>query len=276
MELQGATMQAGDKVFAGSIPEIYDSLLVPLIFDVYARDLAARMARFAPHDLLEIAAGTGAATSALVSQLSGECQIVASDLNQPMLDRAAAKPALAGRVTFRQADALALPFEDGTFDAVACQFGAMFFPDRVKGYAEARRVLKPNGHLVFNVWDEIGTSDFTKAVVDAVAALFPDNPPGFLARTPHGYHDVEKIRSDVKAAGFADISIESVDHVSRAASPREPAIAFCQGTPLRNEIESRGGRLDAATDAATALLAKRFGNGPIEGRLRAHVVTASR
>ncbi len=269
-------MQAADKVFAGSIPEIYDSLLVPLIFDVYARDLAARVARFAPHDLLEIAAGTGAATSALVSQLSGQCRILASDLNQPMLDRAAAKPALAGRVTFRQADALALPFEDGTFDAVACQFGAMFFPDRVKGYAETRRVLKPNGHLVFNVWDEIGTSDFTKAVVDAVAALFPDDPPGFLARTPHGYHDVEKIRSDVKAAGFADISIESVDHVSRAASPREPAIAFCQGTPLRNEIESRGGRLDAATDAAAALLAKRFGNGPIEGRIRAHVVTASR
>jgi ubiquinone/menaquinone biosynthesis C-methylase UbiE len=268
-------MQAGDKVFAGSIPELYDTLLVPLIFEVYARDLAARVARFAPRELLEVAAGTGAATSALVSQLSGQCRIVASDLNQPMLDRAAAKPALAGRVTFRQADALALPFENGAFDAVACQFGAMFFPDRVKGYAEAHRVLKPKGHLAFNVWDEIGTSEFTKAVVDAVAALFPDDPPAFLARTPHGYHDVDKIRSDVRAAGFTDISIETVEHVSRAASPCEPALAFCQGTPMRNEIEARGGSLDAATDAAAALLAKRFGNGPIEGRIRAHVITAS-
>jgi ubiquinone/menaquinone biosynthesis C-methylase UbiE len=267
-------MQANDKLFAGSIPELYDSLLVPLIFEVYARDLAARVAGFAPRELLEIAAGTGAATCALVSQFPAQCRIVASDLNQPMLDRAAAKPALAGRVTFRQADALALPFEAGRFDAIACQFGAMFFPDRIKGYGEARRVVKPNGRLAFNVWDEIGTNAFTEAVVDAMAAMFPDDPPAFLARTPHGYHDVDRIRADVKAAGFTDISIETVAHVSRAASPRDPAVAFCQGTPLRAEIEARGGSLEAATDAAAALLAKRFGNGPIEGRIQAHVITA--
>jgi ubiquinone/menaquinone biosynthesis C-methylase UbiE len=267
-------MQAGDKLFAGSIPEIYDRLLVPLIFEVYASDLAARVARFAPRTLLETAAGTGAVTSALAAQLPPQCSIVASDLNQPMLDRAATRQGLKERVTFRQADALALPFEDDTFDVVACQFGAMFFPDRIKGYAEARRVLKPRGHLLFNAWDRIGTNDFAEAVNEAVAALFPNDPPAFMARTPHGYHDIDRIRADVKAAGFADVSIETVDHVSRAASPREPAIAFCQGTPLRNEIESRGGSLEAATDAAAALLTRRFGSGPIEGRIRAHVITA--
>jgi len=267
-------MQASDKVFAGSIPELYDTLLVPLIFEVYARDLAARVARFAPQNVLEIAAGTGALTSALVSQIGAQSRIVASDLNPPMLDRAAAKPALQGRVTFQQADALALPFEDGRFDLVVCQFGAMFFPDRIKGYKEARRVLKPGGRFVFNVWDEIGTNEFTDVIVQSLATVFPKDPPAFLARTPHGYHAVEKIRADVKSAGFAEVSIANVVHTSRAASPRETAIALVQGTPTRNEIESRGGSLEAATDVATAALAKRFGNGPIEGRISAHVITA--
>jgi ubiquinone/menaquinone biosynthesis C-methylase UbiE len=267
-------MQASDKLFAGSIPEIYESLLVPLIFDIYARDLAERVTRLAPRNVLETAAGTGAATVALASQLPAQCHIVASDLNQPMLNRAAAKPTLQGRVTFQQVDALALPFEDRSFDVVVCQFGVMFFPDRVSGYREARRVLKPGGRFVFNVWDEIGTNDFANVVHQSLATVFPEDPPAFLARTPHGYHDVAKIRGDLKSAGFDEVSIATVDHTSKAASPREPATAFCQGTPIRNEIEARGGSLEAATDAATAALAQRFGNGAIEGRIRAHVITA--
>jgi ubiquinone/menaquinone biosynthesis C-methylase UbiE len=268
-------MHASDKVFAGSIPELYDTLLVPLIFDVYAQDLAARVARFAPRSVLEIAAGTGALTTSLVSQLAAHCSIVASDLNQPMLDRAATKPALHGRVTFQQADALTLPFEDRRFDLVVCQFGAMFFPDRVKCYKEARRVLKPGGRFVFNVWDEIGANEFTDVVVQSLATVFPEDPPAFLARTPHGYHDVKKIRADVKSAAFAEVSIATVGHISKAASSRDPAIAFVQGTPTRNEIESRGGSLEAATEFAAAALAKRFGKGAIEGRISAHVITAT-
>jgi ubiquinone/menaquinone biosynthesis C-methylase UbiE len=268
-------IQASDKVFAGSIPELYDTLLVPLIFEVYARDLAARVARFTPASVLEIAAGTGALTSALVSQLSAHCSIVASDLNQPMLDRAATKPELQGRVTFRQADALALPFDDSRFDLVVCQFGAMFFPDRIEGYRQARRVLKPGGRFVFNVWDKIGSNEFTDVVVQSLATIFPEDPPAFLARTPHGYHDVERIHADVKSAGFAEVSIATVGHVSKAPSPREPAIAFVQGTPTRNEIDARGGSLEQATDVATAALAARFGHGAIEGGISAHVITAS-
>ena len=176
--------------------------LVPLIFEPYARDLAARVVRFAPRTVLEIATGTGAVTSALASQLPAQCTITASDLNQPMLDRAAAKPALQGRVTFQQADALALPFEDGKFDIVACQFGAMFFPDRIKGYREARRVLKPGGHFVFNVWDEIGTNDFANIVHQSLATLFPNDPSAFMARTPHGYYDLEKISGRIEGGGL--------------------------------------------------------------------------
>jgi len=268
-------MTATDKLFAGSIPDIYDGLLVPLIFERYARDLAERIAVTRPQEVLETAAGTGVLTSAMASRLPAEGRIVASDLNQPMLDRAAIRHNLNGRVTWQQADALALPFDDRSFDIVACQFGVMFFPDKVKGYKEVRRVLRPRRRFFFNVWDRLAENEFAETVNDAVAAFLPKDPPAFMARTPHGYHDVGKIRNDLTAAGFSDVSIETVAHASKAPSPREPAIAFCQGTPLRNEIEARGASLQGATDAAAAALAKRFGKGPIEGRIKAHVIVAT-
>lgn len=269
-------MVTTDKLFAGSIPEIYDRYFVPLIFEVYARDLAERIARVEPQDLLETAAGTGVLTRAIAARLPAHARIVATDLNQPMLDHAAAKQSQPNRVTWRQADALALPFEDKTFDVVACQFGAMFFPDKVAAYREARRVLKPRGHFFFNVWDKISDNEFADVVTQALATVFPQDPPRFMARTPHGYHDVEKIRAELTAAGFADVSIETVEHRSKAASPSDPAIAYCQGSPLRNEIEARdASRLAEATQAATDALARRFGNGPVDGRIRAHVITAT-
>src|SRR5438093_1952180 len=153
-------MVATDKLFAGSIPEIYDRLLVPLIFEPYARDLAERLAGVKPREVLETAAGTGVLTRAIASRLPAGARIVATDLNQPMLDRAAARQPGDGRIAWRQADALALPFADQSFDAVACQFGVMFFPDKVQVYREARRVLKPGGRFLFNVWDRIDANEF--------------------------------------------------------------------------------------------------------------------
>jgi ubiquinone/menaquinone biosynthesis C-methylase UbiE len=270
-------MVATDKVFAGSIPEIYDRFLVPLIFEPYAIDLANRIAAANPHDVLETAAGTGVLTRAMASSLPDSARMVVTDLNQPMLDRASARQSGDRRITWRQADALALPFADQSFDVVACQFGAMFFPDKVQGYREARRVLKPGGRFVFNVWDRIATNEFADVVTEAVARMFPQDPPRFLARTPHGYCDVERIRQELDAAGFSKISADAVEHRSRAPSPRDPAIAYCQGTPLRNEIEARDrSRLQEATDRATEALAARFGDGAVDGLIRAIVISASR
>ena len=270
-------MVASDKLFAGSIPEIYDRFMVPLIFEPYARDLAERLAKTAPANVLETAAGTGVLTRAMLSRLPAEARITATDLNQPMLDRAAARQPGDGRVEWRQADALALPFTDQSFDAVACQFGAMFFPDKVQAYKEVRRVLKPGGHFFFNVWDKIADNEFADTVTEALAARFPNDPPRFMARTPHGYHDAEQIRGELSAAGFTAVSVEAVDHRSKAPSPRDPEIAYCQGTPLRNEIEAReASSLEAATQQAAEALARRFGSGAIDGRIRALVITASR
>ena len=186
-------MVATDKAFIGSIPELYDRLMVPLIFEPYAADLATRVAAAAPRAVLETAAGTGVVTRALASRLPADVQITATDLNQPMLNYAMARQSGDKRISWKQADALALPFDDQSFDVVVCEFGAMFFPDKVQGYKEARRVLKPGGRLLFNVWDKISENDFAHTIAQALAEVFPDDPPRFMARTPHGYHDGKQI-----------------------------------------------------------------------------------
>jgi len=266
---------ADDSTFAGSIPDIYDNCLVPLIFESYARDLALRLAAIKPENILEVAAGTGVVTRAMATALS-ESRIVATDLNQPMLDRAASRQMENARLSWRQADALALPFENQTFDAVVCQFGAMFFPDKVKAYREARRVLTARGLFLFNVWDEISHNEFADTVTEALVTMFPDDPPMFMARTPHGYHDSAEIAAQLRQAGFGTVQIERVEARSRADTPRDVAIAYCQGTPLRNEIMDRNpSALNAATELADVAIAKRFGDGPLSGKICALVVMAS-
>lgn len=269
-------MAESDKVFAGSIPKFYDTLMVPLIFEAYAADMAELVAAASPGSVLETAAGSGVLTRLLAAKLKPEACYVVTDLNQPMIDYAATRQGADNRIQWRQADALALPFEEASFDVVCCQFGAMFFPNRVAGYAEARRVLRPGGRFVFSVWDRIEENAFADEVTHAVAAVFPHDPPRFLARTPHGYHDIGLIREELGRAGFADIKIETREKVSRASSARAAATAYCQGTPLRNEIEARdASKLALATDRATAAIASRHGEGPVIGKIQAHVIVAA-
>jgi len=264
-----------DKVFTGSVPENYDRYMVPLIFAPFAADLARRVASLSPGAVLEIAAGTGVVTRALAPKLPATARYVVTDLNQPMLDYAASRQDPDSRITWRQADALALPFEDAAFDLVCCQFGAMFFPDRPRAYREARRVLKRGGRFLFSVWDRIEENVFADEVTNALARMFPHDPPRFLARTPHGYHDAALIRRELEEAGFAGVAIETRAEQSRAASPRVAAVAYCQGTPLRGEIEARAaGTLEAATDRAAAAITERHGTGAVAAKIQAHVITA--
>jgi SAM-dependent methyltransferase len=275
MEAEAMGTSSTDRLFAGSIPQLYEQYLVPLIFEPYAVDLARRVADFQPARVLEIAAGTGVATRQLAKSLLPTTAIVASDLNQPMLDHASAL-GTARPVEWRQADAMQLPFPDASFDVVVCQFGVMFFPDKGKAYAEARRVLRPGGRFIFSVWDRIELNEFADSVTQALAVPFVAEPPRFLARVPHGYHDVAVIAEALAGSGFTRVAeVSTRAERSRAASPRIPALAYCQGTPLRNEIEARATTpLATATDIAAAALERRFGSGAVDGRIQAHVITA--
>ena len=269
-------MSETDRVFTSSIASLYDRYLGPLIFGEYAEDFARRAAAESPARVLETAAGTGIVTRVLARQLAAETEITATDLNQAMLDFAASQPGTE-RVTWRQADAQRLPFDDGSFDMVLCQFGVMFFPDRLAGYREARRVLRSGGQFLFSVWDRIEENETSQIVTEALAELFPDDPPQFLARTPHSYHDVALIERELSAVGFTRIAIETVARRSRAASPRDPALGFCHGSPLRMEIEARApDGIEAVTNAVASAIAERFGTGAVDGKIQAHIVTAWR
>jgi len=267
---------ATDARFAGSIPQIYEQYLVPLLFEPYAADLADRCGDLQSGLLVEIAAGTGAVTRALSRLLQPAVQLVATDLNEAML-RVAESRGAGSAVTWRQADAQKLPFDQASVDAIVCQFGVMFFPDKPAAYREACRVLRPAGRFVFNVWDRLALNEVSDIVTRAVSALFPDDPPRFFERTPFGYFDGAAIKKDLESAGFSRVTVETVEKVSRAPSAEHVAIGLCQGTPLRSEIEARDpARLNEATRVATEALRTRFGDDAFDNRMSALVVTAWR
>jgi ubiquinone/menaquinone biosynthesis C-methylase UbiE len=235
--------------------------------------MAARLSE-ADRAILETAAGTGIVTREVAGALP-RSNIVATDLNQAMLDVAAGK-SQAGGPRWQQADAQSLPFEDETFDVVICSFGMMFMPDKQIASREARRVLRPGGRFVFTVWDRIETTPVMDIADRTVAGLFPDDPPHFLARTPCGYTDKARIEQDLRHAGFTSVEIEEVVRHSDVPSPWEPAMGLCQGTPLRGEIETRDPKsLARATDAVAAALRKSYGDGSFRAPMQALFVTAS-
>jgi ubiquinone/menaquinone biosynthesis C-methylase UbiE len=268
------TLAANDKVFSGNIAQLYQSHLVPLIFQPYADDMARRVAALSPSRVLEIACGTGVVTRALDNALAGDVTIVATDLNAAMIEQARSEGTRRA-VDWRTADAMSLPFPDASFDCVVCQFGVMFFPDKAHAFAEARRVLSPGGTLLFNVWDRIEENDFAYVILQSLAELFPADPPRFMARTPHGYHDVSVIRCDIAAGGLDEPDIVTIAARSVARTAHDVAVAYCQGTPWRGEIEARGS-LEEATAASARSIESHFGTGPVDGKIQAHVVAARR
>lgn len=264
-----------DAAFRGSIPSLYEKNLVPMYFAPYARDLCERLAAAAPRRVLEIAAGTGAVTRLMRTRLP-EARITATDLNQAMID--IGQDIVGGdHVEWRQADAGDLPFPDQSFDAVVCQFGVMFFPDKVGAFSEAGRVLAPGGLFLFNVWDRIETCDFGRVATEAMAELYPSDPPTFFARVPHGYHEETRIAADLRDAGFENIDFEAIEHRSISPSALQAAQGLCEGTPLRGEIEARARpSLEEATRHAAEVFLGRFGRGEIAGAMQAIMVSARR
>ncbi len=245
--------------FVGNIPENYDRGLGPVLFEDFAVDLAARALVHKAEKIVELAAGTGIVTRRLRDALPDDCDLLASDLNAPMLAVAQAKFDAEESVGFETADATDLRFGDGEFDLVTCQFGVMFFPDKAKSYSEVQRVLKPGGNYVFNVWGSWDKNPYAEIVHHVIADFFPDNPPGFY-RVPFGYYDIDEIRDALALAGFSNIKIESNEIISEIPSAHDFAQGIIFGNPVIEEIMNRNGDPDQIRDAVTHAIEENLGD----------------
>ena len=257
-----------DRLWVGSMPEAYERWLVPAIFRPFARDLARRIGARRPGRVLELAAGTGVLTRELV-QTVGARAVVATDLNPAMVEFGQRQ---VPHVPWHRADASDLPFPNGKFDLVACQFGVMFFPEKRAAFGEVRRVLEPDGAFVFNTWASLETHEFQAALQAALLKAFPEKPPAFLLSVPHGYADPEVVVRDVEASGFHLLELETVTLEGRASSAADLALGYCTGTPLRAAIEADSA---AITAIITDEMEARLGNGAVTGRMTAHIVAAT-
>jgi SAM-dependent methyltransferase len=247
-----------DVSWTGSMPAIYQDALGPAIFEPFGPVLATAVSDTGASSVLELAAGTGIATAHLVR---GPAAVTATDLNPAMVEW--------GRLhvpeaEWQVADAQRLPFSDGSYDAVACQFGAMFFRDRIGAYAEAARVLRPGRNMFFTVWDEVNASPFPTAMVQSLQAVLGDDAPTFIQRVPHGYHDPDQIRRDVEAGGLQVLSIDRVVGIGHAPDARAVATGFAKGTPLRFALVELGGDLDELARRLGDEMVQRLGEGPVE------------
>lgn len=262
--------------FSGSIPELYERTFVPLILRAYADELASRLQVGDGARVLELACGTGVVTRALAARLSAGSQIIATDISPDMLAVAQRlKPTSGPSVTFQQADALDLPFENNAFDAVICQFGLMLFPDTPQGLREAGRVLKPGAPIIAAVWDALEQNDFARVLSETLKDLFPEDPMTFFEDLPFSYYDLDQIRSDLEDAGFENISLSKIQKTSEAESAAKIAYAFLRGTPVFDLVTEQDGDFDAIALEAGHRLAGAFGDNPVRGQSQAILIQAT-
>jgi ubiquinone/menaquinone biosynthesis C-methylase UbiE len=267
-------MKAEHAQFAGSIPAAYDRYLGPLLFQPYAEDLAARLQVEGNASVLELACGTGILTRELRNRLPATANLIATDLNEPMFQNASAKFARGEAVEWRQADACSLPFGDQMFDAVVCQFGIMFVPDKALAAREAHRVLKPGGLFLFNVWDALKHNDLGRIAHETITSYFDKDPPTFY-QVPFGYHDQKEIKRVLEEAGFRDIRIEVVEKISGASRAEDTATGLVQGNPVSVAIAERDpSLLPVITNAIAAALKSRFDGTTVRAPMRAVIVQA--
>jgi ubiquinone/menaquinone biosynthesis C-methylase UbiE len=269
-------VMSNDASFVGNIPEHYDCGLGPMVFVDYAADIARRAAACSPARVLETAAGTGIVTRQLRDLLPAGVRLTATDLNSPMLEIARAKFRPDEQVDFRPADATTLPFPDGIFDAVVCQFGVMFFPEKDKSYREIHRVLASGGHYLFNVWDAHRYNPFGRIAHEVAGSFFPADPPQFY-RVPFSYHQIDPIKESLIDAGFTDINVAVLRLEKEIPDAALFARGLVYGNPLIDQIRARGGvDPDRVVDALTQALRVEFGSDPSRMPLQAIIFSATR
>lgn len=266
-------MDHSNVQFVADIPRLYDQHLGPFVFEPYARDMARRVASVRPRRVLEVACGTGILTRQLRQALGDPVELTATDLNPPMLSLARAKLDAAD-IRWHEADGANLPFPDGSFDAVVCQFGYMFFPNKIAAFREAARVLAADGRVFFSVWSSLDENPSGRIPHEAMTAAFETDPPMFY-RVPFGYHDEALIREHLTAAGFRTIGVERLTHMSDVPSAADLAAGLVRGTPAYNAITERGKDVDAIEQDVARRLIEAGGAPTFKIRLDAKIVTAA-
>jgi ubiquinone/menaquinone biosynthesis C-methylase UbiE len=267
-------MENKNAQFAGSIPAAYDRYLGPVLFQPYAEDLAKRLNVDANGSVLELACGTGILTRVLRDRLPATTRLVATDLNEPMLRNAAQKFEQGEAVEWQQADASSLPFDDESFDAVVCQFGIMFVPDKALSAREAHRVLKPGGVFLFNVWDSMEHNDLGRIAHETISGFFEKDPPTFY-QVPFGYHDQKEIKRVLEEAGFQNLRVDVVPKIGGASRAEDAAIGLVQGNPVAAAIAERDPfLLPIITSAVADALKNHFSDEEIRAPMCAIVVQA--
>lgn len=262
--------------FTGSIPQLYHRHLGPVLFAPCAEDLATRLALRPGARVLEVACGTGIVTRELLTRLPADGRVAATDLNPAMLELAREHLAADPRLELRTADAQQLPFADGAFDHYVCQFGVMFFPDKVAALREARRVLAPGGEVLLNTWGSLAQNDFARIGHTVIGSFFPSEPPTFYL-TPFGWHDHDTIRAAFAAAGFGQVHVAAVERPTTAVAAADFARGIVRGNPVAMAIQERlGDAHERIADAVAAELVAVGGDRPWRGTLRALVVRAAR
>lgn len=262
-------------VFSGEVPQNYDCYLGPAFFQPFAQDIVQRLDKKSIQSLLEIACGTGIVTRQLRDALPGHIEIVATDLNSDMFEFARPKFKKDERVQWKEADASALPFADNSFDAVVCQFGLMFVPDKALAMRECYRVLRPGGAFLFNVWDSFESNPIGQIAHTTIASFFDRDPPRFY-ELPFGFYDVDAIRKLLEDAGFVEIEMSPVTLPCRNSSAREFATGLVRGNPVAMELKQRGVNAGDVIEAVTRNIAERYGSAPVESTMQALVWRAVR
>jgi ubiquinone/menaquinone biosynthesis C-methylase UbiE len=252
---------SNDAAFTGNIPDFYDRGLGPLIFVDYAEEMARRAAALKPERVLETAAGTGIASQKLRDLLPPKTSITSTDLNPPMLEVAKQKFRSGEKIGFEPADATALPFNDGAFDLVVCQFGVMFYPDKDKSHREVLRVLQPGGHYLMSVWDSHAHNPFARIAHETAERFLPTDPPQFY-RVPMSMHQIDPTKEALIAAGFDDITISVVPMTKAIPKAADFARALIFGNPLADQVKQRGGDPEKMVEALLEGLHREFGSDP--------------
>lgn len=264
-----------DSSFVGAIPFNYDKYFVPLIFEDYAADMAKRVSSSSAESVLEIGAGTGVVTRHLRDLLPQDVRITATDLNDAMLDLAKEKFVADDNIEFRQANAMSLPFADSSFDAVVCQFSIMFFPDKLEASREVARVLKPGGKYYFNVWDSYEHNHVAGTVQEAIASLYPNDPPRFYD-LPYGYFQIDPIKTMLGEAGFGEINIAVLPRDSVSESSRHVAYAMTLGSPMYSQLVERPDHTtDHILDVVDQAVANAHGASPVKAKMQGIVFEAT-